>query len=151
MSWSSVARVNRPDGRECTETGSSGAGFFRFGRSNELSQMLNVRAGVFVQELSQRVVFADQTVAPLFQQMLPGRVFRRGLIKFSQSGLNRLWVNFPHQLAQILHLAAPASRLKRLASFTPTSSCSAWGSAPTDWASNLPNAAQSPEGRASRA
>ena len=59
--------------------------------------------------------------------MLPGRVFRRGLIKFSQSGLNRLWVNFPHQLAQILHLAALASRLKRLASFTPTSSCSGHG------------------------
>ena len=97
--------------------GSSGAGFFRFGRSNELSQMLNVRAGVFVQELSQRVVFADQTVAPLFQQMLPGRVFRRGLIKFSQSGLNRLWVNFPHQLAQILHLAAPSLAVKTLGIF----------------------------------
>ena len=100
-----------------TKQCSGGAGFFCFGRSDELSQMLNIRPGVFVQELSQRIVFADQTVAPLFQQMLPGRVFCRGLIKFSQSGLNRLRVNFSHQLAQVLHLAAPSFTIKTLGIF----------------------------------
>ena len=100
-----------------TKQSSGGAGFFRFGRSDELSQMLNIRAGVFVQELGQRIVFAHQTVAPLFQQMLACRVFCRGLIKFSQSGLNRLRVNSPHQLAQVLHLAAPSFTIKTFCIF----------------------------------
>lgn len=100
-----------------TKQCSGGAGFIRFGRSDQLSQMLNIRAGVFVQELSQRIVFANQTVTPLFQQMLPGRVFCRGLIKFSQGDLNRLRVNFPHQLAQILHLAASGFTIKALGIF----------------------------------
>ena len=96
-----------------------GARFLRFGVADQLAQMLNIAAGMGVQEIRQGIRLVNQTIAPFFQQMHARGIFCGRLVKFHERRLNRFRVNFAHQFAQILQLAPASLATESLGVFYP--------------------------------